>query len=116
MQLNQANAITCALEHFRASAPRTMGAVVWQFNDCWPVTSWAAVDGSGRPKPLFHAMRAAFRPRHIGIHPTGDGLTAAISNDTATPWDGAVVARRVRYDGTVVAQESSRSRDSRVRP
>jgi beta-mannosidase len=107
MQLNQANAITCALEHFRASAPRTMGAVVWQFNDCWPVTSWAAVDGNGRPKPLFHALQNAFAARHISIQPDGDALVAVISNDTDDEWSGALALSRLDYGGTPVASESA---------
>ena len=106
MQLNQVNAITCALEHFRASAPRTMGAVVWQFNDCWPVTSWAAVDGNGRPKPLFHALQNAFAARHISIQPDGDYLVAVISNDTDDPWSGSLALSRLGYGGGSVASES----------
>ena len=101
MQLNQANAITTALEHFRASAPRTMGAVVWQLNDCWPVTSWAAVDGDGRPKPLYQALRNAFAPRIVTIQP-GDAegeLSVAIVNDTDATWAGALEVRRVGFDG-----------------
>ncbi|BDZ37997.1 glycoside hydrolase family 2 protein [Microbacterium suwonense] len=62
MQLNQAHAVRFALEWFRALAPRNSGAVVWQLNDCWPVTSWAAIDGDERVKPLFHALAAAFAP------------------------------------------------------
>ncbi len=62
MQLNQADAVSCALDWFRAGSPRTAGAVVWQLNGCWPVTSWAAVDGDGPEKPLFFAIRNSFAP------------------------------------------------------
>ncbi len=41
MQLNQANAVGFALDWFRSLAPHNAGAIVWQLNDCWPVTSWA---------------------------------------------------------------------------
>ena len=41
--------------------PHCTGSVMWQLNDCWPVTSWAAVDGDGRRKPLWHALRRALR-------------------------------------------------------
>ena len=82
MQLNQANAISCALDHYRSHAPRTAGAVVWQLNDCWPVTSWAAIDGDGREKPLFHAIRNAFAPRVVSIQPRRHGLAAVVGNDT----------------------------------
>jgi beta-mannosidase len=38
-QLNQARAVAFGIEHFRSWWPRTAGALVWQLNDCWPVTS-----------------------------------------------------------------------------
>ena len=69
MQLNQARAVRFGLEHFRSLAPHCMGAVVWQLNDCWPVTSWAAVDGDGRRKPLWYAMRDAYAPRLLTVQP-----------------------------------------------
>lgn len=101
MQLNQANAISCALEHYRSHAPRTAGAVVWQLNDCWPVTSWAAVDGDGREKPLFHAVRNAFAPRVVTVQPRGDGLAAVIGNDTDDEWQGRLDFELRGFDGSV---------------
>jgi beta-mannosidase len=56
-QLNQARALTLGVEWFRSLQPRCMGSIYWQINDCWPVTSWASVDGYGRPKPLWYATR-----------------------------------------------------------
>jgi streptomycin 6-kinase len=38
---------------------REQRALVWQLNDCWPVTSWAAIDFEERPKPLWYALRAS---------------------------------------------------------
>ncbi|MGA7148172.1 MAG: glycoside hydrolase family 2 protein [Microbacterium sp.] len=100
MQLNQALAVRTALEHFRSWAPHTMGAIVWQLNDCWPVTSWAAIDGDERPKPLFHALRSAFAPRLVTVQPRDGGLAVIVSNDTAELWEGDVVARRLDFEGT----------------
>ena len=42
-------------------AAHARAAIVWQLNDCWPVTSWAAVDGDGRRKPLWYALRRVVR-------------------------------------------------------
>lgn len=50
-QLNQARAVAAGVEHWRSHWPRCAGTVLWQLNDCWPVTSWAAIDGDGRLKP-----------------------------------------------------------------
>lgn len=109
MQLNQADAVLCALEWFRSHAPHTAGAVVWQLNDCWPVTSWAAIDGDGREKPLLFALKKAFAPRAVSIQPTDGGLVVALTNETAEAWSGDILLRRTRYDGTVIAEHSQRA-------
>ena len=46
---------------------------MWQLNDCWPVTSWAAIDGDERPKPLYYGLKNAFAPRLATIQPRADG-------------------------------------------
>lgn len=104
MQLNQALAVRAALEHFRSWAPHTQGAIVWQLNDCWPVTSWAAIDGDERPKPLYYGLKNAFAPRLATIQPRDGGLAAVLVNDTAEPWSGGFVARRVGFAGDELAR------------
>ncbi len=99
MQLNQAVAIRTAIEWFRSLQPHCMGTIVWQLNDCWPVTSWAAVDGYERPKPLLYALRAANADRLVTIQPSDEGLELVIVNDTAIPWRGTVVVQRLSYSG-----------------
>ncbi|WP_136520761.1 glycoside hydrolase family 2 protein [Cellulomonas telluris] len=102
-QLNQARAIRFAVEHYRSWWPTTAGAVVWQLNDCWPVTSWAAVDGDERPKPLWYAMRAAFAERLVTVQPRDGRDALAVVNDTPTLWKGVARLERQRLDGTVLA-------------
>nr|BFE84482.1 hypothetical protein GCM10020093_070830 [Planobispora longispora] len=62
-----------------------MGTIVWQLNDCWPVTSWAAVDGDGRRKPLWYALRRVYADRLLGVL---DGVVAVV-NDGDEPWRGS---------------------------
>ena len=66
-QLNQARAVAHAITHYRSWWPRTSGAIMWQLNDCWPVTSWAAIDSDERPKPLWWALRDAYAARILTI-------------------------------------------------
>jgi beta-mannosidase len=103
MQLNQARAVRFGLEHFRSLAPHCAGAIVWQINDCWPVTSWAAVDGDGRRKPLWHAMRAAYAPRLLTVQPRPGGLAVVACNDTTETWSGSLTIERRHFDGRVLA-------------
>ncbi|MFE5337916.1 glycoside hydrolase family 2 protein [Isoptericola sp. NPDC056573] len=115
MSWNQATAVQVAVEHLRSWSPRCMGSVMWQLNDCWPVTSWAAVDGDGRPKPLLHALAHAHADRLVTIQPrsasggepVGDGtdvLAVVVVNDTDQAWGGELVVRRLGFDGTARAE------------
>ncbi|MFL6142465.1 MAG: glycoside hydrolase family 2 protein [Labedaea sp.] len=98
-QLNQARAVSFGVEHLRALHPLCTGTVVWQLNDCWPVISWAAVDGDGRRKPLWYALRRSFAERLLTLQPTVDGLDLVLVNDTDTSWHGQAAAVRVSFDG-----------------
>jgi beta-mannosidase len=80
-----------------------MGSIVWQLNDCWPVTSWAAVDGHGRAKPLLYALKHVYADRLVTIQPRGDDLVAAVSNDSPEPWEAQVDLQRLSYEGEVLA-------------
>jgi beta-mannosidase len=115
-QLNQARAIQYALEHYRSWWPRTAGAIVWQLNDCWPVTSWAAVDGDGRRKPLWYAMKHAFADRLVTVQPRGSELVAALVNDTDEPWTGQVAAARTTLGGEVLAASDPAAEPVTVEP
>ena len=99
MSLNQARAVQVGVEHFRSLSPRCMGSVVWQLNDCWPVTSWAAVDGDGRRKPLFYALRHAHADRLVTVQPRDGSLVAVLVNDTAEAWSEQLSVTRRDYDG-----------------
>ena len=102
-QLNQARAVRYAVEHYRAWWPRTAGWVVWQLNDCWPVTSWAAVDSAERPKPLWYALRAAGQPRALFLAERDGGLVLVATNDTDEPWAGTAHVRRETLGGVTAA-------------
>lgn len=43
------------------------GALVWQINDCWPVTSWAICDYYLRPKHAYFTVKREMAPLSIGI-------------------------------------------------
>jgi beta-mannosidase len=102
-QLNQARAVAYAIDHYRRWWPRTAGAVVWQLNDCWPVTSWAAIDSEERPKPLWYALRRAFAPRHLVFVTEDDTVSVVVLNDTDEPWQGELALSRQGLDGRSLA-------------
>jgi beta-mannosidase len=80
-QFVQAEAMRHAYEAFRRrwqrpGARACGGALVWQLNDCWPVSSWAIVDSAGQRKPAWHVIRRALAPlacavRRDALDPSG---------------------------------------------
>ncbi len=97
--LQQARAVAFGIEHLRSWQPVCAGIVLWQLNDCWPVISWAAVDGDGRRKPLWYALRRAYAERLLSIQPREGGLVLAVCNDTDTAWEGRARVRRLTFTG-----------------
>ena len=43
------------------------GALVWQINDCWPVTSWSIVDFYLRPKHAYYTVKREMAPISLGV-------------------------------------------------
>ena len=76
-----------------------MGTIVWQLNDCWPVTSWSAIDGDGRRKPLWYALRRVYADRLLTIQPRDGTPTLIAVNDTPTAWHTQIDVRRITFDG-----------------
>ncbi|MFF4892142.1 glycoside hydrolase family 2 protein [Micromonospora chersina] len=105
-QLNQARAIQLGVEHFRSYRPICMGTIVWQLNDCWPVTSWAAVDGDGRRKPLWYALRRAYADRLLTVQPRDGGLALVAVNETGEAWRAPATVTRLTLTGEPRAKTS----------
>ncbi|MGW0583401.1 glycoside hydrolase family 2 protein, partial [Streptomyces sp. NPDC002920] len=101
-QVNQARAVAAGIEHWRAHWPECAGTVVWQLNDCWPVTSWSAIDGDGREKPLYHELRRLYADRLLTLRVRGEGLVLAAVNQAAGPWTAALELRRMSVAGEVI--------------
>ncbi|MGC5531031.1 glycoside hydrolase family 2 protein [Streptomyces sp. SR-10] len=103
-QVVQARAVAAGIEHWRSHWPTCAGTVVWQLNDCWPVSSWAAIDGDGRLKPLHHELRRVYADRLLTIQPSDEGLVLAAINQAPTEWRTTVILRRLEADGATVSQ------------
>jgi beta-mannosidase len=99
MSLNQATAVGVGIDHMRSLSPHCQGSIVWQLNDCWPVTSWAAIDGNGRAKPLLYAITHSYADRLVTIQPRGERMAAVIVNDHSEPWHGEIRLARLDFDG-----------------
>lgn len=118
-QLLQAEAIKYGAEHLRRNRGRCMGTLYWQLNDCWPVASWASVDGKGRYKALHYEAKRFYEPIHISCEETGEyakrkDITSEryygyetkakifVNNDTLEDVEGVVEWKLCANDGTIL--------------
>ena len=103
-QVNQARAIATGVEHWRSHWPRCAGTILWQLNDCWPVTSWAAIDGDGREKPLYHELKRLYADRLLTLQQRDGRLVLAAVNQSGQPWNCQAVVRRLDAHGGPIAE------------
>lgn len=101
-QFIQSEAMAAGVEQFRgrwgaSGGYATAGALIWQLNDCWPVTSWALVDYELRPKAAYYRVKRALAP--ISLHIL-DGMVYAV-NTTAAPVQGELHIRQFTLEGYV---------------
>ena len=91
MQLNQAEAIKFAVENWRIRKFKTAGTIFWQWNDCWNVISWSAIDYRKRPKALYYYAKKFFHPVIIVVKRSDDKVKIFGVNDYPTPIDGNLI-------------------------
>lgn len=96
----QAEGLKFGIEHFRRRRPHCSGALLWQFNDCWPCVSWSLIDYDGVTKAAFHAVRRAFAPVLASLRPEDGRIELWISNDGAQPIEGLAALALQGLDGT----------------
>ena len=59
-QLTQAYAVTSAISGHLLDAPRCMGTLYWQINDCWPGPTWSSMDYEGQYKALHYGVKELY--------------------------------------------------------
>ena len=59
-QLTQSHAVTSAIGGHLLDAPRCMGTLYWQLNDCWPGPTWSSIDYYGSQKALHYHVKELF--------------------------------------------------------
>ena len=104
-QLCQAECIKDATEHWRRNSGRCNGSLYWQFNDCWPVCSWAGLDYYRNYKALQYECKKFFAPIIVSLENDKDGVGVYILNDTDKAVELSVNVRLVTFDGETLLQE-----------
>jgi beta-mannosidase len=105
-QVLQAEAIKTGAEHLRRDRPRTMGALYWQLNDCWPVASWSSIDYYGRWKALQYYARRFYSDVLISPYLHDGVVETYVVSDAIKPQAMELSVRVMKFDGTVVGSEA----------
>ncbi|MDF2942567.1 MAG: beta-mannosidase [Herbinix sp.] len=56
-QLVQSETVREATEEWKRNFGRCNGAIYWQYNDCWPVASWAGIDYQKQYKAVMYKSK-----------------------------------------------------------
>ena len=101
-QLLQAFGMKTAIEAHRLAKPYCMGSLYWQFNDCWPVTSWSTVDYYGNWKASQYQVKESFESIALLFSDNTESLSILGSNDTLEVQEGIVTAQLMDFSGNVI--------------
>ncbi|MBS1816087.1 MAG: glycoside hydrolase family 2 protein [Acidobacteria bacterium] len=104
-QVMQAEAMKLGTEHHRFDMPRTMGSLIWQLNDCWPVASWAMIDYSGQPKAVMYYARRFNAPVLVASEMDGSIVRTHIVSDRDEAFEAEIERKLIDLDGKVLADE-----------
>ncbi len=109
-QLVQAETMRYATEFWRRNRGRCNGSLYWQYNDCWPVASWAGIDYGKRYKALQYLAKRFFAPVCIAADLYKERADCYVMNDLAADFQGTATYRIVNFDGTVRMQGKKKLR------
>ena len=84
-QLAQMECVEDATLHWRRHRGRCNGSLYWQFNDCWPVCSWAGMDYHYNYKALHYAARRFNAPVCISVEDSKEQIAVFAHNDKNEP-------------------------------
>ncbi|MDA3834747.1 MAG: glycoside hydrolase family 2 protein, partial [Spirochaetales bacterium] len=101
-QVQQAMAITTAVEFWRSRRPVCMGTLYWQLNDNWPGASWSSIEYGGAWKALHYAAKRFYAPQILSILEGEDGRLSIYGvNDNEASISGYLSVNLVGFDGVV---------------
>lgn len=105
-QLVQAEALKCAIEHWRRRKFKTAGSLFWQLNDCWPVSSWSVIDSALRPKAGYYYAKRFFAPVLVSLKRSDGVMECWGTNDSLEKIDGTLRMALRSFDGKEVWRKS----------
>ena len=105
-QLLQRDGMKTAIEAHHRAKPYCMGSLYWQLNDCWPGTSWSAIDYNYHPKALYFETKKLFKDLSISVHPNRNEYDIYIVSDKQNTIKGELEIGIKNMKGEILFQKS----------
>ena len=105
-QLLQADGMKTGMEVHRRAKPYNMGTLYWQFNDCWPVTSWSSLDYFGNWKAFHYQAKRGFENVLISVSEENDYYKVYVINDNFDKYSDKLNLELVSFNGKSLWQTS----------
>jgi beta-mannosidase len=102
----QAEGVQMAFDAHLSSMPFCMGTLFWQFNDCYPVVSWSAIDYYLNPKALYYYAARSFKNLYLSVFYYRDSLNVAFVNQNFESYVVMVRAEIFDYTGNKIFSDS----------
>ncbi|MEQ3662074.1 MAG: glycoside hydrolase family 2 protein, partial [Flavobacterium sp.] len=101
-QLLQANGMKTAMEAHRRAKPYCMGTLYWQFNDCWPVTSWSSLDYFGNWKAFHYQAKRSFENILLSANEEDEKYKIYLVNDDFKSYSGKLELELMTFNGELL--------------
>ncbi|HRE77425.1 MAG TPA: glycoside hydrolase family 2 protein [Flavobacterium sp.] len=105
-QLLQARGMKIAIEAHRRAMPNCMGTLFWQLNDCWPVTSWSAIDYYGDKKAFYYQTQRSFDPLLVHVYQNNSEIEIYTINDNQSDFSGKLKLKIIDFQGNKLWNDS----------
>ncbi|HUB61339.1 MAG TPA: hypothetical protein VL978_11580, partial [Puia sp.] len=101
-QVVQGESLKIYAEAMRRRRPFSMGFLYWQFNDSWPVISWATMDYYGHPKAALYLAKHFFEPVLVSPHEEDGKIDIYVVSDLATDENASLDVKLMDFTGKVL--------------
>lgn len=107
-QLLQARGMKIAIEAHRRAKSYCMGTLYWQFNDCWPVTSWSSLDYYGNWKAFHYQAKRSFENVLLSVEVMDSGIYKFfVINDGIQNYAGELKAEIRNFKGQLLWEKKA---------
>ena len=83
-----------------------MGTLYWQFNDCWPVTSWSSLDYYGNWKAFHYQAKRSFENLLLSVNEENEIYKVFLVNDNFESYSVRLELELLSFDGKSLWENS----------